>query len=193
MISWATIEMSHLAMIPELASTEDITDGTRVNISHISNHPNYRRHCKSDTLDKGVPDFDYSILHLATPVAFNEKAIPACLPNKSMDDQFLDGKHLTVSGWGLPWPGVLHKARYPAHTNEECKKYNMENGCDMITENMLCAGNPHTRTASHSGGDSGGRLKNWGVYIMNYPFLYKNQTEHHGLCMILIKRSFNVQ
>ena len=73
-------------------------------------------------MKRGVPDFDYSILHLATQVEFNEKVIPACLPEKFMDDQFLDGKILTVSGWGLPWPGVLHKARYPALTNEKCKK-----------------------------------------------------------------------
>ena len=146
---------------------DNVTDGTRVMISHISNHPNYRYPYYHSC---GVPDFDYSILHLATPVEFNEKVIPACLPDKSMDDQFLDGKNLTVSGWGIPRPGVLHKASYPAHTNEECKTYFNESNCDKITPNMLCAGNPNNRTASHSGGDSGGSFfkKGRNVYRMKF-------------------------
>ena len=134
----------------------DISDGTRVNIQHISNHPSYTRFLCS-TLR---PDFDFSILHLASPVDFNRKAQPACLPDESLGGDFLAGKILTVSGWGDPQPGVLHKATYPAITNEDCKKYNDKfDDCSYITSNTLCAGNPHNRTASHGKGDSGGSIQ----------------------------------
>lgn len=134
--------------------TENATNGTRIMIRHISIHPKYKRyHCQ------GVPDFDYSILHLATPVGFNRNVIPACLPDGSMDETFLAGKTLTVSGWGRPRPGVLHKAHYPAQTNEYCKEYNGEDDrCELITPNMLCAGDPENRLSASDRGDSGGPL-----------------------------------
>jgi len=134
---------------------DDALDGTVVAISHISNHPSYNKWlCGS-----AVSDFDFSILHLASPVDFNKKVLPACLPDESLGGDFLAGKKLTVSGWGAPYPGVLHKATYPAITNEDCKKYNDNNEeCSYITPNALCAGNPHNRTASHGRGDSGGPL-----------------------------------
>jgi len=132
---------------------DDALDGTRVAISHISNHPSY-----NGWFCSGAPDFDFSILHLASPVDFNKKVLPACLPDESLGGEFLAGKDVTVSGWGAPYPGVLHKATYPAVTNEECKKYNDKEDCSPITTNTLCAGNPHNRTASHGRGDSGGPL-----------------------------------
>ena len=103
------------------------------------------------------PDFDFSILHLASPVEFNDKVQPACLPDETFDENFLAGKNLTVSGWGYPYPKVLHKATYPAHTNEDCIRYN--GGKDAcVTNNTLCAGNPDDRQASSSNSDSGGKL-----------------------------------
>jgi len=134
--------------------TENVTDGTRIMIRHISIHPKYNRyHCGY------APDFDYSILHLATPIQFNKKVIPACLPDESLDETFLAGKTVTVSGWGRPRPGVLHKAHYPAQTNEFCKRYTKETGsCNLITPNMLCAGDPENRLAASDRGDSGGPM-----------------------------------
>ena len=135
--------------------TENVTDGTRIMIKHISIHPKYNpHHC-----DGRQADFDYSILHLAKPVELNEKVIPACLPNESLNETFLAGKILTVSGWGRPRRGVLHKAHYPAQTNEFCKKYIGKIGsCNLITPNMLCAGDPENRLAASDKGDSGGKL-----------------------------------
>ena len=131
-------------------------DWTRIMIKHISIHPKYTRyHCGI----RNNPHFDYSILHLATPVKFSEKVIPACLPDESLDEAFLAGKTLTVSGWGLGSPGVLHKAHYPAQTNEFCKRYSRNIGrCNLITPNMLCAGDPENRLAASDGGDSGGKV-----------------------------------
>jgi len=133
----------------------NVSDGTKVNIQHISNHPNYA----PILCGSSKPDFDFSILHLASPVDFDKKTQPACLPDESLGGDFLAGKDVTVSGWGAGGPGVLHKATYPAITNEDCKKYNDDKeDCSYITPNTLCAGNPHNRTASHGKGDSGGPL-----------------------------------
>ena len=63
-------------------------------------------------------------------------------------------------------PEFYIKLDIPAHTNAKCKKYRNENGCDLIIKNVLCAGNPHNRTASHSGNDSGVRLyKKLGMFM----------------------------
>ena len=141
---------------------DDISDGTRVAISHISNHPSFN----DNLCGTGKNDFDFSILHLASPVDYNKKVLPACLPDESLGGEFLAGKDVTVSGWGAPKPGVLYKATYPAVTNEDCKKYNVNHeGCSLITPNTLCAGNPHNRTASHGKGDSGGNIQRWLLYL----------------------------
>ena len=71
----------------------DDSDGTRVDIQHISNHPKYiRALCGSEETGNLKPDFDLSILHLAFPVNFDKKAQPACLPDESLGGDFLAGK-----------------------------------------------------------------------------------------------------
>ena len=135
---------------------DNVTDGTRLKIKHISVHPNWTRIGCNDNFY--VSNFDFAILHLASPVDLNNKVIPACLPDESLGGDFLAGKDVTVSGWGTHSEGVLKKASYPARTHEECKKYNNEDGCDVVTANMLCAGNLHNSTENHHNGDSGGKL-----------------------------------
>jgi len=135
---------------------DNVTDGTRLKIKHISVHPNWTRIGCNDNFY--VSNFDFAILHLASPVHLKNKVIPACLPDESLGGDFLAGKDVTVSGWGWHSDGVLKKASYPARMHEECKKYNNEDGCDVVTANMLCAGNLHNSTANHHYGDSGGPL-----------------------------------
>ena len=139
----------------------DVSDGTRIRIHHISNHPAYKpKHCGTK-----ISNFDFSVLHLNTPFTFNNEVQPACLPDSSMFYSFLVGKNLTVSGWGQRSSSevtspVLYKATYPAVSNADCIKYNGNyNNCKVITFNMLCAGYPDNRTASSGRGDSGGRLQ----------------------------------
>ena len=134
---------------------DDINDGTRILIHHISNHPGSKKHCGTV-----IFDFDFSVLHLTTPFNFNNKVQPACLPDDSMSNDFLVGKNLTVSGWGRPYKGVLVKATYAAVSNLDCKSYNNNKtiNCSYITSNMLCAGNPKNRTKAHGSGDSGGSI-----------------------------------
>ena len=138
--------------------TDDVRNGTRVEVSKISNHPNYTINC--GTRYDGVPDIDFSIIHLATPVEFDDKVIPACLPDEELGGDELAGKKLTVSGWGFPYPGVLYKAQYPGQLNTFCEHLNYltEKECNAVTENQLCAGNPYKLDGASSKGDSGGRI-----------------------------------
>ena len=143
-------------------SMHKLGSGWLAHIHHISNHPSHTKIC--GTKPWNPPDFDFSIIHLASPVDFSKKVLPACLPDKSLGGDFLAGKDVTVSGWGLVdggyYPGVLYKVTYPAITNEKCKQYNDDSeDCSYITTNMLCAGNPLNRTASHGTGDSGGSIQ----------------------------------
>ena len=136
----------------------DVSDGMRVDIHHISNHPDYRNIC-----GMGIPENDFSILHFASPVEFNNSIIPACYPDKSFGGDFLDGKDLTVSGWGTlmngSYPENLHKATLPGVTNEVCKRSNDDfSNCTYITTNTLCAGDPDNRKASQGFSDSGGSI-----------------------------------
>ena len=137
----------------------NVSDGTRILIHHISNHPAYNpNRCPNNDNGAVIPDFDFSILHLTTPFTFNNEVQPACLPDNSMNWR-LAGKNLTVSGWGEPYTGRLHKATYPAVSNVDCIRYNNDDkNCSYITSNMLCAGYPENRTSSHGYGDSGGSM-----------------------------------
>ena len=111
-----------------------------------------------------IPEFDFSVLHFASPVEFDKTVIPVCFPDKSFDGDFLEGKDLTVSGWGSlmngSYPDYLHKATLPGATNKDCKKYNDDfANCTYITANTLCAGNPDDRKASQGFSDSGGSIQ----------------------------------
>ena len=133
---------------------EDVKDGIEFGISHIEIHPKFA------ILPVCVVSFDVAIIHLTSPVDINDKVSPACLPDKKrMGGDFLAGKTLTVSGWGRGSNSVLHKARYPGITHEKCRalmdKFTRK-GC--ITRDVLCAGNYESLNASHSSGDSGGKL-----------------------------------
>ena len=138
------------------------SDGKRVDIDHISNHPHYHNLCGTN-----ITDFDFSILHLNIQhfhihmnngITFNNKVIPACLPDKSFGGDFLDGKILTVSGWGKPFYANLQKGTLPGVTNKDCSIMN-DAKCTYITENMLCAGNSKNRKVGHYFGDSGGSIQ----------------------------------
>ena len=144
-----------------ITSTED---GTRHSVCRYADHPSYN----SQTIDN-----DFSILHLDQPVQLGARAVPACLPLSNFRGDYLDGKTLTVSGWGdlgTGWfPEVLHSVDVPGMTNFQCNQlltqptsfptsstsfYDYED--NMITDNMLCAGQPSGGVDSCQG-DSGGK------------------------------------
>ena len=135
-----------------ITSTED---GTRHSVCRYADHPSYN----SQTIDN-----DFSILHLDQPIQLGPRAIPACLPSTNFKGDYLDGKTLTVSGWGVlqggGTPTGLHSVRVPGISNGQCNKPSFYN--NRITNAMLCAGQPHGGIDSCQG-DSGGK---------NYDFMY---------------------
>ena len=124
------------------------SDGTRHTTCRYVDHPSYN-----------IPsrlNWDFAILHLNTPVQLGTRANPVCLPQTSMNDAFLGGKTLTVSGWGTlsqggSTPNVLHSVDVPGMTNSQCS----QDYPNSITSNMLCAGQPSGGIDACQG-DSGG-------------------------------------
>ena len=136
-------------------------DGTRHSVCRFVDHPSYN----SQTFDN-----DFSILHLDQPVQLGARAIPACLPSSNFRGDYLDGKTLTVSGWGAlcegcPAPSVLHSVDVPGMTNFQCNQPSFYD--NRITDNMLCAGQPSGWIDSCQG-DSGGK-----DYDFMHVFLFK--------------------
>ena len=121
------------------------SDGTRHTTCRFNDHPSY-----------GNLNWDFAILHLNSPVNLGARAVPACLPSTNMNDAFLGGKTLTVSGWGALTEGggsptVLHSVDVPGMTNAVC---NVDYP-NQITNSMLCAGQPGGGIDACQG-DSGG-------------------------------------
>ena len=127
----------------------DGNDGTIHSVESFTEHPNY----SSDP----VPTFDFVIITLAEPVVLGDTAVPACLPPEDIDESFLAGNALTVSGWGLlseggAQPLVLQKVEVPFVPTSVC------NGSyqGVINDVMLCAGNVTNGGIDACQGDSGG-------------------------------------
>ena len=129
--------------------------------SHISIHPSYKKLCGKAE----IPEWDFSILHFRPGfkknIPLNKKLIPACLPDDSMGGNFLEGKDLTVSGWGEPFHDSLHKATIPGASNDDCKTYIDGHNCNVTVNstNMMCAGNLQDRKVGDGVGDSGGSIQ----------------------------------
>ena len=137
-------------------------DGKPYKVCNVSDHPGWSWH---------DGNYDFSILHLDQDVQLNEKVQIACLPTKEdgLDDEFLDGKNLTASGWGVTThngncPNVLHFVVLPGYSNDRCEKetiYGQKGHGDEIHWNddrskaVLCAGREGKDACN---GDSGGTL-----------------------------------
>ena len=130
------------------------TDGTRHRVCRFADHPSY---------DYISLDNDFSILHLEQPVEFGARAVPACLPPVSFKGDFLNGKSLTVSGWGKlteggTSPNVLHSVVVPGWTNAACNQRQFYD--NQIMDSMLCAGQANGGIDACTG-DSGGKKNDW--------------------------------
>jgi len=118
----------------------------RYDVQSIIQHPNY---------DHETVDNDIALIKLHDTLHFNERVLPACLPQANED---FAGVHATVSGWGLisnggPTSRVLKEVVLPVYSYAKCKrKYPHD-----FTRNMMCAGvNSGGQDACQ--GDSGGPL-----------------------------------
>ena len=102
-------------------------------------------------------NYDFVIIKLKEKVIFGNTAIHACLPTQDMDDDYIAGETLTVSGWGHlesdgSAPNALHSVNVPFVPNTVCKeKYGND-----LTDEMLCAGNIEDGGVDSCQGDSGG-------------------------------------
>jgi len=130
-------------------------DGERHKIRSYQNHPQY---------DDNTLDYDFSMLHLASPVEFGDRAIPACLPDLSFSGDKLVGKYLTVSGWGRTniletnnddsdYPELLQSVDLPVLSQEDCRELWASRD---ITNSMICADTKGGISPCHR--DSGGPL-----------------------------------
>ena len=145
----------HVTRFDEVIVGEhELTDpqGTRHRIQRVTNHPKY---------NDGNLNYDFAIIKLKDPVRLGANAVPACLADSSMEENFLIGKQAVVSGWGTLPSGnqaiVLNSVAVPTISNEQCRKlYAPYYGPKAITSAMLCAGNVKNGGIDACSGDSGG-------------------------------------
>ncbi|RXN19610.1 F-box LRR-repeat 13 isoform X2 [Labeo rohita] len=118
-------------------------------VNNIIAHPTYNRN--------GY-DNDIALLHLSSPVTFNDYIQPVCLA--AQNSNFPSGTKGWVTGWGqigvgifLPPPGILQEVEVEVYDNNRCN-----NRCrGAITNNMICAGTQQGGRGPWRG-DSGGPL-----------------------------------
>uniref|UniRef100_A0A8D0G928 Hepsin n=1 Tax=Sphenodon punctatus TaxID=8508 RepID=A0A8D0G928_SPHPU len=99
---------------------------------------------------------DIALMHLATPLVFNEYVQPVCLP--ALGQPLVDGKLCTVTGWGnTQYYGqqaeVLQEASVPIISTSVCNS--PEYYGNQIKPKMFCAGFATGGTDACQG-DSGG-------------------------------------
>ena len=137
------------------------SDGTTYETCRYENHPEYV------PAGIGPGRYDYSILHLKKPVEIGPRAVPACLPTSKHGGDFLAGKTLTTSGWGVTRNEThdrdrLRFVKVSGVTNAECQK--MYNAFPDIYPNItihaaeLCAGDTEVGGKDACQGDSGGNI-----------------------------------
>ncbi|XP_055371671.1 trypsin-7-like [Condylostylus longicornis] len=117
-------------------------------VKQIIAHPNYN----TRTLDN-----DIALLELSHTVPLNGATRPVCLPDAQHTFDYQDA---IVAGWGLTVEqgqvsSILREVTVPVISNNDCKKTKYGN---MITENMLCAGDVKKGGKDACQGDSGGPL-----------------------------------
>ena len=109
---------------------------------------------------------DFVILKLESPLILDKNVQPACLPpSKAYLDMSSTKESCFTSGWGRlqdngTEPEKCQYVQVPAISNPACKSaYGLyENGDDVITDSMICAGYPGEGGRDACQGDSGGPL-----------------------------------
>jgi len=133
--------------------TLEPVDGKPYKVCKARPHPKYSGYA--------YEGYDFEILHLEEDVVLDETAQIACLPTMEdgLNDNFLDGKDLTTSGWGHQnhgqgdCPNELHSVVIPGYSNERCEKetkYTFK-----MVDSIICAGEKGKDACQ---GDSGGPL-----------------------------------
>ncbi|XP_026094842.1 testisin [Carassius auratus] len=127
-----------------------------LNVKEIYTHNQYN----ATTIDN-----DIALLHLLSPVEFNNYISPVCLV--AQGSNFRPGTKSKILGWGLnaagenlPYPGTLQEAEVDVVDINYCRNQLSNNfPCvyHQITNNMICAGVPAGGVGPNMG-DSGGPI-----------------------------------
>ncbi|XP_066115429.1 transmembrane protease serine 2 isoform X2 [Saccopteryx bilineata] len=123
--------------------------GSGYRVEKVISHPNY---------DSKTKNNDIALMKLQTPLTFNDKVKPVCLPNPGM---MLEPKQSCwISGWGATYEKgktseVLNAAMVPLIEPWQCNSRFVYN--NLITSTMFCAGYLQGNIDSCQG-DSGGPL-----------------------------------
>ncbi|XP_051986604.1 trypsin-like [Xyrauchen texanus] len=103
------------------------------NVAKFIVHPSY---------NSNTNDNDITLLHLSSPVTFNDYIRPVCLA--AQNSVFAPGTSSWITGWGdvtsgvsLSAPGTLQETMVPVVDNSQC---NNLLGAGSVTSNMICAG-----------------------------------------------------
>ncbi|XP_055426104.1 transmembrane protease serine 2 [Bubalus kerabau] len=123
--------------------------GSGYRVAKVISHPNY---------DSKTKNNDIALMKLQTPLTFNDKVKPVCLPNPGM--MLEPTQSCWISGWGATYEkgktsDDLNAAKVHLIEPRTCNsKYMYDN---LITPAMICAG--YLRgTVDSCQGDSGGPL-----------------------------------
>ncbi|XP_051986311.1 transmembrane protease serine 9-like [Xyrauchen texanus] len=103
------------------------------NVTQVITHPSY---------NSNTNDNDITLLHLSSPVTFNDYIRPVCLA--AQNSVFAAGTSSWITGWGdvtsgvsLSAPGTLQETMVLVVDNSQC---NNLLGAGSVTNNMICAG-----------------------------------------------------
>uniref|UniRef100_F6SNU6 Transmembrane protease serine 2 n=1 Tax=Monodelphis domestica TaxID=13616 RepID=F6SNU6_MONDO len=123
--------------------------GSGYKVQKIISHPSY---------DSNTKNNDVALIKLQTPLTFNEKIRPVCLPNPGM--MFEPTQSCWISGWGATHEkgrtsDILNAVMVPIIEPWKCNSRYVYN--NMITPAMICAGYLRGKIDSCQG-DSGGPL-----------------------------------
>ena len=148
-----TGRLDHVS-VKEHNQTDDSDGQNRIEIGDWQNHPEYNASSQNHS-------YDFALIYLKEPIILDAMAVPACLPTSPQiqEDNFLVGKTLTVSGWGVfnysySLSDVLFKIDVIGESNAKCKK--MIDHPEILFPPMLC-GIPLSHQTPCMG-DSGGPL-----------------------------------
>ena len=103
-----------------------------------------------DTFSLKVPDFDFALLKLSSPVKLNDHVAPVCFPSESLklDDVFGPKSTCAVTGWGststeflnVEISSVLKQDTTQLFSLKKCKELLLDKFPAEVTDRMLCAG-----------------------------------------------------
>ena len=102
----------------KIAAHDLRSSGRMVNVVRVTPHEKYRPWTTSD---------DIALLKLDKPIQFSTWVRPVCLPSRILARTILDGKTVTVSGWGTTrsqggLPNKLNEVDVRVFTNTECRR-----------------------------------------------------------------------